>query len=179
MLIKVSENITLKPVLSSDAGALFILMKEVYTAAYSHFWTDKGAWYLHSQYSEATLIKELSEENAAYYFIIFNEEVVGTFRFVWDEKLKGFSEEKQVKLHRIYLHSKTQGKGVGKKLLSWLEEKVLKKGYQIIWLDAMDKQVAAFEFYKKLGYVYHTHLFLPFDLMHKEVRRMSQIYKRL
>jgi GNAT superfamily N-acetyltransferase len=154
-------------------------MKEVYTAAYSHFWTDKGAWYLNSQYSEDTVIKELSEENAVYYFIVFNKEVVGTFRFVWDEKLKGISEEKQVKLHRIYLHPKTQGKGVGKKLLSWLEKKAQKKGYQIIWLDAMDKQVDAFEFYKKRGYLYHTHLFLPFDLMHKEVRKMSQIYKKL
>ena len=84
-----------------------------------------------------------------------------------------------MKLHRIYLHPKTQGKGVGKKVLSWLEEKAHKKGYQIIWLDAMDKQIDAFEFYKKRGYLYYTHVFLSFDLMHKEVRRMSQIYKKL
>ena len=179
MLTKVSENIALKSVLSSDAASLFTLMEEVYTSAYSHFWTDKGVWYLHSQYAEKEVVKDLLEENSAYYFIVFNGEVVGILRYVWDEKLNGFSEEKQVKLHRIYLHPKTQGKGVGKKVLSWLEEKALKKGCQIIWLDAMDKQVDAFEFYKKRGYQYHTHVFLPFDLMHKAVRRMSQIYKKL
>ena len=179
MMIKVSENIALKPVLGSDTAALFTLMKEIYTAAYGHFWIDKGAWYLYSQYSDIAVTKELSEENAAYYFILFKKEVIGILRFVWGEKLKGLSEEKQVKLHRIYLHPKTQAKGIGKKVLSWLEEKVLKKGHQIIWLDAMDKQVDAFEFYKKRGYLYYTHVFLPFDLMHKEVRRMSQIYKKL
>lgn len=178
-MIKVSNNIDLKPVLSSDATLLFSLMEEVYASAYSHFWTDKGAWFVNSQYSKNTLIKELSEENAAYYFIVVDKEIVGTFRFVWNEKLKGFVEEKQVKLHRIYLHPKTQGKGIGKKLLFWLEEKAIKKGYKMIWLDAMDKQIAAFEFYKKMGYRYHTHLFLPFDLMHKEVRKMSQIYKKI
>ena len=179
MLTKVSENIALRPVLNSDTASLFALMGKVYSSAYSHFWTDEGAWYLNSQYAEKAVVKDLLEENSAYYFIVFNKETVGILRYVWDEKLKGFSEEKQLKLHRIYLHPKTQGKGVGKKVLSWLEEKAFKKGYQIIWLDAMDKQVDAFEFYKKRGYRYHTHVFLPFDLMHKEVRRMSQIYKKI
>lgn len=178
-MIKVSENIQLRAILSSDSAFLFTLMKEVYSFAYHHFWTDSGDWYVNSQYSKPTLLKELSEEKAEYYFILFKKEVVGVFRFVWDESLVGLSEEKQVKLHRIYLHPKTQGKGIGKELLSWLEEKAVKKSCQIIWLDAMDKQIQALEFYKKLGYRYHSHVFLPFDLMHAAVRRMSQIYKKL
>ncbi len=82
-----------------------------------------------------------------------------------------------MKLHRIYLHQKTQGKGIGKKLLSWLDQKSKEKDYKIIWLDAMDFQPQAFEFYKKLGYKYHSHYFLPYELMHKELRKISQIYK--
>ncbi|MFQ3182324.1 MAG: hypothetical protein ACI9Z4_001933, partial [Polaribacter sp.] len=110
-MITLSENIQLKPILSSDSVALFKLMKEVYPLAYSHFWLDKGDWYVNSQYSTAHILKELSVENAEYYFVIYKDEIVGNFRFVWDEKLVGLSEEKQVKLHRIYLHQKTQGKG--------------------------------------------------------------------
>ena len=41
----------------------------------------------------------------------------------------------------------------------------------------MDAQPQAFQFYKKLGYNYHSHVLLPFDLMHDEVRKMSQLYK--
>jgi GNAT superfamily N-acetyltransferase len=32
----------------------------------------------------------------------------------------------------MYLNQKIQGNGIGKKLISWLEEKAIKKSYQII-----------------------------------------------
>ena len=178
-MIKISENIHLIAILNSDSESLFKLMKEIYPAAYSHFWQDSGNWYVNAQYSKENIEKELSEKKANYYFILFNDEIVGNFRIIWDEKLVGLSEEKQVKLHRIYLHQKTQGKGLGKKLLFWLEKEAKQKGYRIIWLDAMNEQLQAFQFYKKLGYKYHSHRFLPFDLMHDEVRKMSQIYKEI
>ncbi|AUC85770.1 GNAT family N-acetyltransferase [Polaribacter sp. ALD11] len=178
-MITISQNIQLRTILSSDCTALFKLMKEVYPSAYSHFWTDNGDWYVNSQYSKENILRELSEEKAAYYFVLYNDEVVGNFRIIWDEKLAGVSEEKQLKLHRIYLHPKTQGNGIGKKLLSWLEEKAVKKNYKIIWLDAMNEQPQAFQFYKKRGYYYHSHTSLPFKLLHEEVRKMSQLYKKL
>ncbi|MDX6745534.1 GNAT family N-acetyltransferase [Polaribacter sp. PL03] len=178
-MIKITENIQLRKISSSDSEVLFNLMSEIYPLAYSHFWTDNGDWYINSQYSKEHILKELSEENTAYYFILFNDEIIGNFRIIWDEKLEGLSEEKQVKLHRIYLHKKTQGNGIGKKLISWLEEQAIKKGNKAIWLDAMDEQPQAFQFYKKLGFVYHSHTFLPYDLLHKEVRKMSQVYKLL
>lgn len=176
MMIKVSENIKLTPIFSNNSEMLFSLMKQIYPPAYSHFWEDHGDWYLNSQYSKENILKELSQENAEYYFILFNNEIVGNFRFIWDESLLGLSEEKQVKLHRIYLHPKTQGKGIGKQLMFWLELKAKQKGYKIIWLDAMDEKPQAFQFYKKLGYNYHFHTFLPFKLMYKKYRKMSQFY---
>ncbi len=152
-------------------------MKEIYPLAYSHFWNDDGNWYVNSQYSKENILKELSQENAEYYFILFKDEIIGNFRIIWDDKLSNLSEEKQLKLHRIYLHPKTQGQGIGKQLMIWLEEKAKQKDYKIIWLDAMDEKQQAFQFYKKLNYNYHSHVFLPFNLMHDEVRKMSQLYK--
>ena len=179
MMIEISENIQLKTITKEDYNFLFRLMNEIYPAAYSSFWIDEGDWYLNSQYSKENILKELLQQNAEYYFVIYKDEIVGNFRIVWDEKLAGLSPEKQLKLHRIYLHQKTQGKGVGKQLMLWLEEKARQKKYQIIWLDAMDEKPQAFQFYKKLGYNYHSHTFLPFDLMLDEVRKMSQLYKKL
>ncbi|MCH3881330.1 MULTISPECIES: GNAT family N-acetyltransferase [Tenacibaculum] len=178
-MIKVTENIQLQPILSSDSDRLFTLMKEVYPLAYAHFWQDNGDWYVNTQYSKENILKELSQEKTEYYFVLFKGEIIGNFRIIWDEELEGLSEEKQVKLHRIYLHKNTQGNGIGKTLLSWLDKKAKEKGYTIIWLDAMDAQPQAFQFYKKLGYKYHSHTFLPFDLLHDEVRKMSQVYKVL
>ena len=177
MMIKISQNLQLKIITKEDCKNLFTLMKEIYPLAYSHFWNDDGNWYVNSQYSKENILKELSQENAAYYFILFKDEIIGNFRIIWDDKLSNLSEEKQLKLHRIYLHPKIQGKGIGKQLMIWLEEKAKQKDYKIIWLDAMDAQPQAFQFYKKLGYNYHSHVFLPFNLMHDEVRKMSQLYK--
>lgn len=154
-------------------------MKEVYPAAYSHFWVDSGDWYVNKQYFKENIIKELLEENTQYYFVLFKNEIVGNFRIIWDKKLSNFNEKKSVKLHRVYLHSKTQGNGIGKKLVNWLEKEAIKKQYELIWLDAMNEQPQAFNFYKKLGYQYNSHCFLDFKLLYDKVRKMSQLYKEL
>ena len=154
-------------------------MNEIYTTAYKHFWQDAGNWYVNTQYSLENITKEIAQENAAYYFVIYNDEIIGNLRIIWDEKLAGISAKKQVKLHRLYLHQKAQGKGLGKILLNWLEQNAKAKEYKIIWLDALDAKSQAFQFYKKLGYEYHSHTFLPFELMHNKVRKMSQVYKKL
>tara|TARA_B110001450_G_scaffold55210_1_gene51748 strand:+ start:322 stop:864 length:543 start_codon:yes stop_codon:yes gene_type:complete len=178
-MIQISKDIQLKKINNSDSESLFILMKEIYSYTYSHFWKDKGDWYINSQYSKENLLKDLSQKKSDYYFIIYKTEIVGNFRIIWDEKLKGWPKEKQVKLHRVYLNQKTHGIGIGKKLISWLEEKAFKKGYQMIWLDAMDAQSQAFKFYKKLGYKYFSHEFLTYNLLYNEVRKMNQFYKVL
>ncbi|MGG6229700.1 GNAT family N-acetyltransferase [Tenacibaculum sp. SDUM215027] len=176
-MIHVSKNIQLKEISNSDSESLLTLMKEVYPAAYKHFWKDEGSWYVQTQFSKSNLEEELLEDKTSYYFIVYKEEIVGVLRILWDKKLPGFENKKSLKLHRIYLHKNTQGKGVGKQLLAWLEEEAIKKQYEMIWLDTMDEQPQAFKFYKKLGYQYHSHCFLDFELLFDKVRKMSQVYK--
>ena len=165
--------------MNTDSEILLELMKEVYPAAYSHYWEDSGDWYVKANYSKENLLKELKEKKSQYYFVIFENEIIGNFRIIWDKKLKGFNDKRTVKLHRLYLHSKTQGNGIGKKLMNWLKEEAIKKQYELIWLDAMNEQEQAFKFYEKLGYTYSSHCFLNFELMYDKVRKMSQLYKEL
>ena len=87
---------------------------------------------MNTQYSKENILRELSEEKTEYYYVVFNDEIIGNFRIIWDENLEGLPEGKQVKLHRIYLHQKIQGKGIGKNIVSWLENKAKAKGYKII-----------------------------------------------
>jgi ribosomal protein S18 acetylase RimI-like enzyme len=178
-MISINNELYLQPVLISDSRKLIVLMREIYTPAYSHFWKDGGNWYIDSQYSEAFLENEFLDPKARSYFIVYKGEIIGNFRFIWGEKLSGVSEEKQVKLHRLYLHPKTHGNGIGKIMLSWLTEKAVQNNYQMIWLDAMNEKTQAFEFYKKLGFQYFSHTFLDFKYMLDEVRKMSQLVKKL
>ena len=178
-MITISEDLELREIMDSDCESLYNLMKEIYPAAYSHFWKDGGKFYVDTQYAKENILRELSEENTSYYFVLFKGEKIGNFRIIWNKKLGELKDQKSVKLHRIYLHPKTQGNGIGKKLLNWLEEEAIKKQYELIWLDAMDEQPQAFEFYKKRGYQYYSHCFLDFELLYDEVRKMSQVYKDL
>ncbi|WP_440120325.1 GNAT family N-acetyltransferase [Tenacibaculum sp. Ill] len=178
-MIRISNTIQLQEIKVKDFKVLKTLMNDVYKEAYKHFWKDAGEWYVQSQFSKINLEKELSEDNTSYYFVLFKTEIVGVFRVLWDKKLLGLENKKSLKLHRIYLHQNTQGKGVGKELLNWLEEEARKKQYELIWLDTMDEQPQAFEFYKKLGYQYYSHCFLDFELLFDEVRKMSQVYKNI
>ncbi|CAM1372435.1 GNAT family acetyltransferase [Tenacibaculum litoreum] len=178
-MIKISSNIQLQEIQVEDFKILETLMNDVYKAAYKHFWKDEGNWYVQSQFSKSNLEKELSEDKTSYYFVLFNAEIVGIFRILWDKKLLRLENKKSLKLHRVYLHKNTQGKGIGKQLLAWLEEEAIKKQYEMIWLDTMDEKPQAFEFYKKLGYQYHSHCFLDFELLFDNVRKMSQVYKVL
>ncbi|CAM1369396.1 GNAT family N-acetyltransferase [Tenacibaculum sediminilitoris] len=178
-MIKISKFIQLKEIKVEDFKILRTLMDEIYKAAYSHFWKDEGAWYIQTQFCKSNLEKELLEDKTSYYFIFYKREIVGIFRILWNKKILGFENKKSLKIHRIYLHEDTQGKGVGKKIVAWLENKARKKQYELIWLDTMNEQLQAFEFYKKIGYQYHSHCFLDFELMFIKKRKISQIYKKL
>lgn len=122
-MIQVTNDITLQPILTSDSKELYALMEEIYPPAYHLFWKDDCSWYINSQYSQENVLQELNQQNAEYYFIEYKGKKVGNFRFIWDEKLERGSSEKEVKLHRIYLHKNIQGKGIGKLILQWLEKK--------------------------------------------------------
>lgn len=176
-MIQITKHISLQPIKAKDSKDVYDLMVKVYPQAYSHFWKDKGEWYIKSQYSKENIQKEVLEENSDYYFVVFNNETIGNLRVLWNTNLPGFEDKKSVKLHRIYLHSKSHGNGIGKALITWLENISKQKKYELIWLDAMNEKPQAFQFYKKLGYQYYSHEYLNFDLLYDEVRKMSQLYK--
>jgi hypothetical protein len=114
-MIYINSQISLQPIQLEDSKLLFELMQKIYPQAYDYFWEDGGIWYVNSQYSKDNIKEELAQKNADYYFVVYNEELVGNFRIIWDEFIPDFEDKlKSVKLHRVYLHAKTQGNGIGK-----------------------------------------------------------------
>jgi Acetyltransferase (GNAT) family. len=178
-MLHINKQLHLQPITSKDSTVLYTLMQTIYTHAYSHFWSDNGVWYINSQYIKAALLNDLKQPNTAYYFIVYKQQIIGNCRLLWNKKLEGRPEQKQVKLHRIYLHQNVQGKGIGKQVMQFIAQLASQKNYNLIWLDTMDAKPEAYNFYKKLGYTYHAHTHLNFTKMHKEFIKMSQVYKKL
>ena len=179
MQIQVSTSIILQKISLINHGELTGLMREIYPPMYHHLWEDKGEWYLKELYSKENFKKELLEENQEYYFVLYNEENIGILRLISNVDFNGIPEEKSIMLHRIYLHPKTQGKGLGKELLNWIENRSKEKKKETLWLKAMDTQEQALHFYQKNGFSTIKKTTLEFTLLHKHLRGMYVMTKSL
>ncbi len=160
-------------------------MQEIYPPAYAHYWKDNGSWYLHKLYNIENLKVELNQKGGSYDFICFREsfnapfQTIGTLKTISNFKYKPLAEKKAFKIHRIYLHQAMQGKGLGKLLMNYCEELATAHQSNLIWLDAMETQVQAQEFYTSLGYLRSSAQLLDFKLLHDHHRCMWYMHKML
>ena len=179
-MISISDNIQLEDIKIEDQPKLMALVKSIYPPAYKHLWINEDCrFYFNKFYSLENLKLELADPKASYYFVIYNSNLAGIFRFVYDQPFKGFPEKKSAYLNRIYLSEDAQGKGVANQLFLWAEHKLKEKGHALIWLKAMDSQKQALRFYEKQGYSYGSPSQLDFELIHPNLRGMHTLLKHL
>ena len=178
-MIKISDKITLHPVTVYDQAKLYQLMKEIYTPVYEHLWKDDGSWYLNSLYKPNNVEKELSQNDSLYYFIHCESETIGIYRLLENTPLANYELDKSAKLHRIYLHPKSLGQGIGKLIMNWTDQYLIKNKHTRIWLEAMDSQHDAINFYKKLGFQIDGNFRLDFEIMHDHYKGMLIMSKSL
>jgi ribosomal protein S18 acetylase RimI-like enzyme len=177
--IKISERILLRSINLADHAVLYNLMKTIYPQAYRHLWVDGGEWYMDRTYGWDNFRQELAEPGSFYYFIEFNGVKAGILRLQNDKGLVDFPDDKAAKLQRIYLGSAVQGNRIGRELLDWTVQRTKQSGYSLVWLEVMDTQEQAIEFYKKSGFVVSGAFRLTYELLHPQLRGMYRMRKTL
>lgn len=178
-MIEISPQLSLHPVNAADQQRLYTFMQRIYPPAYQHFWQDQGQWYLNHIYGPEAFERDMAAKHAFFYFVYWETELIGIFRWLEDEPLIDLPAKSASKLQRVYLAPEAQGKGIGKALLGWLIARQKDLGYALLWLDVMDVQLQAKNFYTNLGFVETSHVLLEFPLMHDAVRRMNRVYLKL
>lgn len=179
-MISISDHIKLQEIKIEDQPKLMKLLELIYPPAYKHLWVNEDCnFYLNKFYSTENLELELSDPNAAYYFVLYNTDLVGIIRFIYNNTFKDFPNKQSTYINRIYLAEEAQGKGVAKQLFNWIENRVKLRGNTLVWLKAMDSQKQALRFYEKQGYNYGTKTHLDFELIHSNLRGMRRMYKHL
>ena len=179
-MIWISDSVQIKALEIKDHTKLLSLLKRIYPPAYKHLWKNKDcSFYFNKFYSKENLKIELSNEDAAYYFVFHNSNRVGILRFVHNTSFKGFPKIKSTYLNRIYLGEEAQGKGVAQQLFNWTENCVKQNGGHLIWLKVMDSQKQALRFYEKQGYQKGEPTKLEFELIHKNLKGMYTMYKHI
>ncbi len=177
--IKIGDEIVLQRIKVSEQKTLFALMQKIYTPVYQHLWPDNGAWYLNKIYGVENFKKDISDPAGKYFFIILEGEKVGILFLQYDKRLKDFPEKKALKLSKIYLDPATHGKGMGKKIVHWIEEEAHRTQCEIIWLEAMDTQEQAIKFYEKCGFKITEKFRLEIEMMYPHMKGMYTMTKEL
>ncbi|MFY1047773.1 GNAT family N-acetyltransferase [Chryseobacterium sp. GP-SGM7] len=124
------------------------LAKRSWENAYAEILSvEQMNYMLETMYSETEISAHLKNPNYHYYLVF--DEVLNLF-----DGFLGFEnhyEENTTKLHRIYLVPESKGKGLGKKTLEFLNEKVKEVGDNRIILN-VNKYNSAQKFYESQGY---------------------------
>tara|TARA_R110002050_G_scaffold56512_3_gene127160 strand:- start:123228 stop:123767 length:540 start_codon:yes stop_codon:yes gene_type:complete len=178
-MLKISEDIALISINLRDHTKLYDLMCSIYPPVYEHLWPDKGEWYLNTLYSKKNLALELNNADSRYYFVSYANDIVGILRVLLNEDLIGIDNCNTFKLQRIYLDPSVQGKGIGKKLVDWVESEFSDNERSIMWLEAMDTQHKAIEFYQKLGFIIVNKFRFQSEFMYENLRGMYRMSKEI
>jgi ribosomal protein S18 acetylase RimI-like enzyme len=61
-------------------------------------------------------------------------------------------ETNKTKIHKIYILPEAQGKGVGKKLIQFMEKAAMENGNKILFLNVNKFNQGAIDFYSRIGF---------------------------
>jgi len=136
----------ISPANNSHFGIIKDLAYQIWPATYGSILSEKQlAYMLDLFYSEKAL-----EQNAAdnHHFILINEnEVAVGFA---DYELQ-YKNEAVTRIHKIYVLPETQGKGFGKKMIQYIENKALEVNNIKLSLN-VNRFNKAKEFYERQGF---------------------------
>ncbi|UMQ41254.1 GNAT family N-acetyltransferase [Chryseobacterium sp. Y16C] len=130
----------------SDIPLIQELARRSWENAYAEILSDEQMEYmLNTMYSKEEITDHLQNPDYHYFLIKDEDSYEGFIGY------ENSYEEKTTKLHRIYLVPESKGKGLGKKALLFLNDKVSEYGDKRIILN-VNKHNSARNFYESQGY---------------------------
>ncbi|KEY18936.1 GNAT family N-acetyltransferase [Kaistella antarctica] len=135
-----------KKAIETDIPLLRELAQKSWKSAYANILSPEQIDYMLAEmYSEKEISSQLQNSDYHYYLILSNEIPAGFMGFELNY------EKDTTKLHRIYLLEEFKGKGLGKKGLIFLKEKVKENVNHRIILN-VNKNNPAIKIYESQGF---------------------------
>ena len=154
-------DIDIKKVTLDNLDQLQKLSRQTFFETFSSVNTEENIQkYLDEAFSINRLTDELNDNNAAFYFAILEEQVIGYLKLNFGPSQTELQNDKAVEIERIYVLQAFQGKSVGQALFGKAIEIAREKGADYVWLGVWEENLKAINFYKKNGFVvFDKHLF--------------------
>jgi ribosomal protein S18 acetylase RimI-like enzyme len=116
--------------------------------------------YLEEGFSIQKLTTELRDENAAFYFAMLGEQVVGYLKLNFGQSQTELKDDKALEIERIYVLKEYHGKQVGQLLYEKAIQVARETRADYVWLGVWEDNPRAINFYTKNGFVaFDKHIF--------------------
>ena len=139
--------ITVLPATATDFDTIRSIAHETWPIAYGEILSKAQLDYMLGAFYNDTALKE-SVSQKRHHFVLANEgnQTLGFASFEWN-----YDQQKQTKIHKIYILPSAQGKGVGKALIDYIASEARKEGSLTLCLN-VNRLNKAITFYEKMGF---------------------------
>ena len=148
-----SESSTTREATGADVADLARLGRDTSRTWFANVYTDEELQaFLERDFAEEVLAAHISSRETYTYLIHeLHGQAVGFARINWHRPIP-LSKGTGAELQKIYYLPAHTGKGLGRELMMAVIKTVAARGESILWLDVLDNNPRACEFYKKLGF---------------------------
>lgn len=133
--------------------------------------------YLQNNFTEQTLVREISNKEFEYNLIFVNNVLAGFSKVIFNTKNINIAAENVTKMERLYLLEEFYGLGLGNKLFQHNLKLIKENNQKGIWLYVWIKNYRALDFYKKAGFKKIADYYFP--ISDKETRINDVLYLEL
>jgi ribosomal protein S18 acetylase RimI-like enzyme len=158
-------NIDIKEVSINDIVELQKISRQTFHETFAKLNSEENmAKYLEEELSIEKLTAELNNTNSAFYFAVYNAQVIGYLKLNFGESQTELKEQKAVEIERIYVLKEFHGQHIGQLLYDKAIQVARKKNAEYVWLGVWEENTKAINFYKKNGFIeFDKHIFLLGD----------------
>ena len=154
-------EIVINKVTINEIGQLQDISRRTFFEAFSADNTEEDMKkYLEEGLSVEKLTSELNDPNTEFYFATLDYSVIGYLKINFGQSQTELKSNHSLEIERIYVLKEFQGKKVGQLLFDNAIRIARQKNFDYIWLCVWEKNLRAFKFYQRNGFVeFDKHIF--------------------
>ncbi len=141
------NDIEIRPAATEDIPAIGMLAQSIWPVTYRGLLTeDQMEYMLRLFYNPTALYQQMTEQGHHFFIVDIEEEPIGFASY------GAVAPEGTFKLHKLYVRTDIQGKGIGRALIDAVVDDILPLGANSLILNVKRDNNKAIEFYKRLGF---------------------------
>ena len=148
-----SETFVVRQAQPADLAAVVAIGRDTYVEHFAHIWSAAGlAAHIDREFDPASVAAELASDRVYYFLAEGSDGVIGFAKLRHPRPMPFEPASHGAELQKIYMRSPALRRGIGLRLLDACVVRATELGCESLWLDVMERNVAATCFYLRHGF---------------------------